>query len=601
MKPSLLSRALCRALLLAGLVLVGGCAEGLSAVYPGADSEAGGSSRDVCSPDEAGCALSDDGCSPGAIRDSGGQRCAGCEGTFGEVEICGVPVEGRCFDLEAPELCQRCVTDDGRVLYDDCVERADDFSELACESVSYPDDDGGSRSCQVCRDDAGRVVRESCRPDAATCGEVMRGGRACTECLTAEGELAYRECPTPDIDPRRCEVYGNSQGSCTDCYGEDDELLLHECSVIQTDAGAEAPSLGGYCEELADPSGLTCQRCYDPNGGLASETCTETTSGPERCELLDYTDQTCLLCVDGDGEETFTGCEAKSCPEGDTCAPAACTNEYLPNGTLCRTCPVAGSDETQTRCLSDGQLYCETEQEFVSDPNSSGEVQSELCVVCRDGLDGPEVYRHCGLDGSAAATPLCYGVAGQSGFCEVCEDPESGEEVYSSCGPAPPAAFDGQCLEQDGLALKDDEGAALSLPSGEPAVVDCFACGADGGAPPEGEGRCELRASCTSESDGDSVQPVPADPCPALTALYYDPLQCNGDPWGETVGVDGVAGAMAWLLSEHGVVVYTLSDSPVLVSGVCEACDCPRGDRLTLLVSEPDAALLLELELGFYL
>jgi hypothetical protein len=59
--------------------------------------------------------------------------------------------------------------------------------------------------------------------------------------------------------------------------------------------------------------------------------------------------------------------------------------------------------------------------------------------------------------------------------------------------------------------------------------------------------------------------------------------------------------AMAWLLSAHAIVAYAVTDGGLIYLEVCQACSCPRGDRLTFLVSNDDAAALLALELGFYL
>lgn len=397
---------------------------------------------DCASTPDGDCGVTGDGCDPREIFEDGSERCARCAYQGEPYDICGAPRTARCFVLDHGAPCERCVTDEGEVLYDDCATRADDFVELSCEAVAY---EGADLVCEVCRDDHGVVVRESCRPNASHCEDRVVNGRACRECYTDEGDLAYRECQRADIDPVVCEAYGSSVAQCIDCYGANDELLSHECSMpIPPGAGhgGEMPMPGpSYCDSVIDPSGRSCTSCYSAAGDLVEEHCDDVDVGrPARCEQLAFLEQTCFVCVDDDGQESSTQCS----PNSDSCrtspiacpAPPPCENRYRDDGALCRTC-VTSSGESETLCMSGGGLVCETEQEFSESPSPGrGEpaLTSELCTVCRaPGMPEP-VYRACSTDGTVPPQPVCSTRAQEDGStCEICVAPGSAEEVYSTC------------------------------------------------------------------------------------------------------------------------------------------------------------------------
>ncbi len=432
-----------------------GCDMSMEAMAPG-DNLAGGADAGAegaeCYENDVGqCVLASEGCDPADISGSVVERCAACDG--GGVQVCGPARTARCFELELAGPCQRCVTDDGQVLYDDCAAPADELGDLLCESVSYDSDDARAdeTTCEVCRDANGQVVRESCRPNATECRDVIVNGRDCQECFTAEGELAYRECERADLDPRVCEVYGGAGGSCVDCYGDDDELLSHECtSGGSFDGGVGAPARdASYCDEVLDPAGRTCERCYSETGTLVSESCVDDVeAAPGRCQQLTFSEQSCLVCVDDSGQEASTQCESttNACASPDACPVPSCENTYTADGTLCRTCPTsnAAADGSETRCMSDSDLVCVTDQSFSEAPPPEGgddpALVSEVCTVCS--AAGVEQYRACSSDGSVPPQPVCSAKSSADGAaCEECVEAASGDVVYSSCderGPAPP-------------------------------------------------------------------------------------------------------------------------------------------------------------------
>lgn len=551
-------------------------------------------SEPECARNSAGeCVLDSEGCSADDIStDATGEFvCATCDG--GAVEICGGREVAVCFDQETGtgETCQRCVTERGEVLYDDCALSPDAVADLTCEVVRYesPQDgaDAGaappamdeSVACEVCRDGAGRVVTEVCRPEADECHEVMIDGRMCTEC-TQDGAFAYRVCPRDDLDPARCEAYGNDQGRCVDCYADDGALLTHECQVYGDEAS------GGLCELVAFPDGSACRTCYDETGAVLSETCAPPRDAM-RCEQLVYTEQTCVVCVDDTGAAVLTDCRRNDCADDESCPPPPpCEVHYQDDGTLCRLCPVAGSDEPERRCLTGGELYC-SYQEVYEEPAEPGapEPSPSICVVCTDGEDGSVVYESC--EGAVATPIVCEpGLDATGVSCEVCYDPSTGEQAYTSCADEPM-----QCAAEAGIQLLGANGEPLFVPgpSGSepaPAVADCVACpdGADGSS--SEPDRCSLRDPCAISS--------PDESCPARARLLYHPTQC-ADPWGPTTSTDDLVALLTFFLDVHEVPIWRATLYPPSPSTPpCEACDCPTGARLKVEAFTKHEAILLE-------
>lgn len=609
----------------------------LPAPEPGLEDVAGppssAASRDAegCYANAAGgCVVTTPGCDPSALQTPGGEVCARCEGSGrGDVEICGTPEEARCFDLEAPAggACQRCVTETGAVLYDDCA--ADLFDgDLSCETVQQgegatdaldaevracrSDADCGAGEacflgaprqegvceplsdgvrCEVCTDGRGQVVREVCRPEADQCEEVqLSDGRVCTEC-TLNGQLAWRDCSEVDLDPRVCEAYGDGAARCVDCYGAAGELLLHRCTL----PAATGKAAAGFCDVEALPGGGTCTTCFDPNGGVVSETCDET-SDWTRCEELVFTDQRCVVCVDAGGAAQFTDCRRRGCAEGEGCPPPpACEVREAADGAYCRVCPVEGIDEREQRCMSSGALFCSFEDRFEepSDPDRSVDESpsGEVCLVCADIEGGEEAYRSCADNGPEP--PVCVVRDEEGGArCEICYDAANGAEVYSSCGAAPaPAA--GQCSADAARELLGPDQERLRLPGSEaPAVAACEACGLDAGAPERAT--CWVQPPACPEDTAASAAP---GACSLEVERYrYEATQC-ADPWGSSVGPEGLRGLLGWLLGRYGILGWSAESVSTPLEQGCAACDCPAGVALTLYV-DPDYEDVM-LELGF--
>ena len=552
-------------------------------------------------------------------------------------EICGELRTARCFDLESPEggTCQRCVTDAGEVLYDDCFDAPQDVANLHCEVVlrgdpaeapttevlaCSSDTDCGEGAvcildnqapegrcvpltdgveCEVCTDEAGYTVREVCRPQADSCSDVVEAdGRVCTEC-TLNGELAWRECTRPDVDPRVCEAYGDESARCIDCYGESDELLSHDCSFGN---GGQ-----GFCDVVAAPGGLSCRTCYDASGAVLFEEC-DAGQPPMRCEELAFTDQTCVVCVDEQNAPLFTDCRLNSCsPVGDCPPPPPCEVRFTGDGALCRVCPVEGTNEVEQRCLSGGDLFCFFEDSFSEppppsspdDPNSPPPASPDVCLVCVDAAVGSEVYRSCGGGAGAAEPPVCMPSTDADGvLCETCYDPQTGEALYSSCAEPPPPPD--QCVDMPGLEVRGSQGQALYLPSDNvdvatPAIADCVSCAESPDMPAFSQ--CFLRMSCGA-TDPSMPEPQPA-PCVEVQTWFYEVTQC-ADPWGQSADVDGIVRMIAYLLEQHGVPAWRVSYSPGLQTpSTCEACGCLTGARLEVDVEPAYEGVLVDL--GFHL
>jgi hypothetical protein len=593
-------------------VSLAGCSVG-GEIVDGPDDPVDAGVADGCFANATGeCVVATEGCDPSAIDAAGGERCAVCSVDGEVVDVCGEPEVAFCFDLEAPEPCQRCVTQDGVVLFDDCYESPEQLADLTCENVTYEDDTAaGATTCEVCRDQTGRLVSETCRPDADECFDVVVEGRACVECF-AGGELAYRECEQTNLDPRVCEAYGEGDLMCVDCYGEADQLLSHECSV----GGPITPP--AFCDEYLDPDGRHCEVCYSQDGDVVSEFCDDVpNTGVERCEELSFSDQTCLLCVGAEGEPTFTECWSNVCPDDPTntmeCPPPPpCETHFADDGSVCRTCPTLGG-ESETLCLEGGDLFCSLEEVIEepvpgNDPDPNQPPAIVVCQVCRDGPDGPVVYEEC--EDTSTEPPVCMETVSPDGVvCEQCFDPATGFELFNTCEGQPAD----MCFDEVGV-LRGENGGELFLPADASdgtndallAEYSCYFCGdADDPQGLNGYGDCVLRPDACG-----GVQPQPGDPddpntdpavCSVGVVVVYEPMQIEPDPWGSSDGIDGMVNALTWLLSNHGVAAYSVTHEPVDENFVaCEGGECPRGDRLYFSVTEQDALMLLNLGVGFF-
>lgn len=432
----------------------------------------------------AACAADETDCDEASIRRApSGEVCATCDGASGVTEICGVPTRAACFEVESGsgEPCERCVSETGEILFDNCGDLAFDVAGIVCETVrrgteaprASPSEDarpacsqdadcgegficqrsaGSSEGvclaltegvdCEICTDPSGQVVREQCRPTAEYCEErVDDAGRTCSECFL-QGELVWRECGPLPISPTMCERYAGPEGQCLDCYDEGGVLLLHDCQLtapVGADLGSAVVG-AGFCDEVVVAGGAVCQTCYDGNGNMTSVVC-EDTSAPSYCEEWVYSEQTCVVCVDAMLDVTFTECRANTCASEETCAAPACEMRYGVDGTLCRVCPVGLQGETEQRCVNAPPLFCFWEEVYAEAPTTDGQASAppslDVCAVCLDSTGTQEVYRSCGVAENTVGGPvpvLCRTEMGSNGEeCVKCEDAIDGAAVLDGC------------------------------------------------------------------------------------------------------------------------------------------------------------------------
>jgi len=596
------------------------------------------------------CVLSSETCSADAIEvRENGVTCATCEEESGDVEICGATIEARCVEQENAfgDSCQRCVTDDGQILYDDCYGANARVDGLICESAGVaveapedmqapedPDEEPAppvideTTECEVCRDESGQVVSTRCAPVADECTETESAGRLCVECRT-DGVVVYRKCEPLEIDPRVCVTYADEDGVCIDCYGQDDELLTHECVV--------GGNTLGYCEDERTPEGYVCSRCFSTAGLLLEESCYFEPPTAERCQELVYTDQSCLACISEFGELVSLECWATNCepsPNGDVACPEPEPCELIFNdaGVLCRICPtvVDGIFVEESQCVGPSQLTCYVEVNIVegsdgADPNSpDAALIEQRCHVCFDETQ-TEVYRQC-EDVGTAPPPVCEVYTNFAGdLCETCFDPATGSTFYSSCagesvcyeepsadGEVCITCYDSQtgeiidsscgidvCSTASGLPVLDENGAAVKHPTTEAHVeliADCSMCGDD--ASNTLDTSCVVTNACVDPTTGDpGLWPGP-NGCANLVVLWMEVPQCER-AWGDGAqGMDEALRIIAWGATDLGVLFHGVTLTPS-VGEDCEACSCAAGTRLDVYVDETLAESLLSANVGF--
>jgi hypothetical protein len=81
----------------------------------------------------------------------------------------------------------------------------------------------------------------------------------------------------------------------------------------------------------------------------------------------------------------------------------------------------------------------------------------------------------------------------------------------------------------------------------------------------------------------------------AHTWVSIDPVQCQGNPWAKEVAPEGKEGDEEAEITQfywrQGIEIFSIESTQVHEI-VCQACSCPRGDRLYLEVSADDAQKL---------
>lgn len=562
-----------------GLVTTtGACCDGDQC--PAGDADAG---PPAC--EGLGCAVATPGCAVEDIASEGGAVCARCARDAGDVEICGAAEVARCEAREDSEgdPCRICATDLGEILYDSCF--SDVAPEVAvCERTSANPDpigpggpgaqDGSDVVCETCTDASGAVVSTLCEPAHDECHEVDDGGRTCREC-TRDGAVVVFACEQPDIAPRSCEAYANELGRCIDCYDDADELLSHSCTL--------AEDVFVSCSEIVTQEGLRCQACVDRNGAQVARSCEADVSELQQCALLEYTEQSCVVCVDQFHDVAFTSCESPGCESEAACLPPpACFFETSPDGALCRTCPVGGNGEVEQRCVVETNLEC-AGAPSVEDPSAPS------CLSCVDRVTQVEVYRRC--DGSGAPPTCEITVNADGATCEVCDDPVTSEPIYATC--------DGQtCYALGRFAVTGPGGGGLVL-DGAPAVAECSECGVAQGL----VGSAGFEASCSLRTDcGGTDLTDPSAVCDKAVVFRLAPRICD-NPW-ELAGfsVDGQEGTsyellvvLGYALELGNVGLVTAARVPGTEPHCTDACSCERGDVIDIAVRAEDAIATTQL------
>ena len=559
---------------LSTLWLLGACCDPSGNCVDDGDEDAG--------PTDEVTAFATPGCDAEAIEERPGDvTCAVCSADAGPAEICGVVDVARCESREDSrgEPCSYCATDFGEILFDSCFSD-DPVPFENCERSEEPvnpDGKPGSTDlvCETCTDANGVVVAQSCEPQSDECHAEDANGVSCRVC-TKDGDVVVRNCEQPDIAPRSCEAYGdvNSVGRCVDCFGDNDELLSHSCTL------AEDPFIS--CSESVTPEGLRCFSCFDANGAQVERYCEDISPELQQCALLDYSEQSCVVCVDDRGDPALLECERRDCVEDGACAaPPECTLEFGPNGGLCRTCPT-DAGELEQACVVETNLVCGQ----VFDDFTGG-----VCTSCNDLSTGVEVYRRC----DDALPPTCFFTDNEIGeVCEVCTDSQTGELVYADCASQ-------TCSDIGDFQLFSSQGSSLFVEN-QPAVSSCTQCAvaADGVTIAD-----DFRASCSLLQDCPVDLTNPDAACDGTVTFTVRPRLCE-NPW-ESAGFFGQPDSYDELLQ---VLAFSLESQLPLVAvqhaagaPPAQACDndctCDRGGALLEIVARPgDAQLALELFSG---
>ncbi|HEY1099495.1 MAG TPA: hypothetical protein VGF99_11230, partial [Myxococcota bacterium] len=556
--------------------------------------------------------------------------CGACEVAG---DICGSADVAICESREnsAGRTCQLCVTATGTILYNDCLD-SDDVGAAFCELTPGRSDD---EVCRSCFDATGSIISVGCGPSADRCEtNVDVDGQLCNRCYDGD-TLVSTVCAPADIEPRRCERYGNEQGTCIDCYGDDatgaEQLLLHDCRFASRGEANDSASC-----ETRFRAGLSCTTCVDALGQQLSQVCRDDVPASDRCEQLSFAEQTCVVCVDPDDVIVFVDCVDPDCAVSDTCRadsdcsddrvcfdgrcvgrsgsrggdgeegnegesepgnepalgacsePPPCFSSRDDDGALCRTC-TSGAGVTETQCLSSSSLTCTTVDEAALPPSAGNVVdevddgaaespgdgpspQGRQCVLCSDRDSGVEVYRDCAV----VPPPYCTSVDVDGARCDACYDAVDNSLVYSRCD-------DDVCFAQRDVTLRDDDGVALAVDR-VTAVAACQQCG--------GDTTCALRGRCDDALGGASADACTATTSTTTTTLPIYPRRCDNvwSAWRDSTDKrDDLAGLMGWALDTQQLQVLAATTSAAAVPA-CSArdCSCARGDRVELVLNDGD-------------
>lgn len=587
-------------------------------------------------------AIATPGCDADLRVSDAGVVCADCDFVsdpgLAPSTICGLADVAVCETREngLGNACQLCVTDDGTILYDDCFAGQADRESAFCEDFAGASD---AEVCSACFDADGNTTSTTCTPRSDECHDVVdASGRVCSEC-TRDGAVVYRACESVDIDPAVCRAYENDLGRCVDCLDDTGALLSHACTPV-------GGGVGIVCDETVSPEGLACTICVDENGTPVDQSCDAVVAS--RCEQLNFTEQSCIVCVDDGNAVTTIDCQRNDCdvataacrtdadcatgqvcfdgacvapndgnsggpgepvaPPPATCeAPAACTMSLNAAGDPCRTCPFTddtGAVQQETLCLSASSLTCSVVVEGTgsggaADPTDPTQ-QGRSCVVCADTASGVEVYRDCAGNGNVLP-PYCVDEPKTDGsLCAVCYDSVENTPVYTSCPDTPGGET---CFALESTTLNDASGAPLGVTVGDvtsDAVVSCKQCSAS--ADTIGVDAAEAARSFSSSCALTNVCEDPygssfAESCPSTTTLTLAPSVC-ANPYDAWIFADQNADAdvvtlraiLAFALSDHALA---LAGARVVAAGDASACAiddcaCDTGARVEVSVKDAD-------------
>lgn len=481
----------------------------------------------------------------------------------------------------------------------------------------------GDQTCRICRTVDGQEYRECyVDPDPIRC-EVMEtsDGLFCTYCFDANGELVERNCVTAPCEPHPVdcnlldrEIACDSDQVCPDgtvCFngvcGCDPTMppVVDDCLP---------PPDPIRCEEFASQDGTFCRVCYDEMGNVIERWCEQEPPPPTECrEYNDDNGRICTICTDLNGQIVSRECTEPAClldqagsnmpavacqadvdcPAGALCFDGICGCASIPpqpcrmfqtvNGYYCEICGDANGDGSED--LSDARCYPEP-----VDPISCEEVQSSdgtVCMVCYD-PNGTVVQEGCHGEPPRCVVQENSDTTGSNGqACEICYD-EAGNVIHNSC---------------------DQVSCTIELIEENGQVIECEVCQSASG---EISRVCRVPACDPNTATGDCVPPPPTcdpatgstDPnsdvapigCVQTLTVWFDPIQCGGNPWErEATGtndqaLDQTSLVRAWLDS-LGVVAFSIRFEQVYQE-VCDACQCQRGDRLFIDTDEAGARIL---------
>lgn len=401
-------------------------------------------------------------------------------------------------DLATGQSCERCVGAGGETIYDDCVH-----STVVCDVVTAPEPD-----CVVCAHYQGPIVYSTCVPDEEKKCSVYSdagSGALCEVCLDDAGKVVSRDCRNrcegiacPAVVPT-CPEGTRPEPSPTDCCGFEcvpttscDSVLCAACEPGEERVYDDADDCCGRCEAppvcdevctqdflicpqgsqaVPDPSsccGFTCEPtncdhvfCFAPPPvcgederlSFENNCCGECVKEPDHCDLVD-----CAVPIDACPDGTAPKPDPLSCC-GVICEPVDCppvAAPFCPDGSELVTDPAdpCGVVCIPARCTA-LDIACPAVVS-VCEPGERLSYEENCCGSC--------VPDRCSDKACPAFGPCAEGLVSKfvpdpEGCCELqecvvpclsddaCPDGETcrGEDVCLSCSDQPDAVCPSVC------------------------------------------------------------------------------------------------------------------------------------------------------------